>query len=59
MLGRVVVLLHMRSKIDCIHLDNMSYDGLWTWILGGCSVCETEMELRIHMWYRESSVGTY
>jgi hypothetical protein len=32
---------HARSGINCIHLDNRIYDGLWTWILGGCLVHET------------------
>jgi hypothetical protein len=45
MLGRVGALLirilvevecffstRVRSGIDCIHLDNGIYDGLWTWI---------------------------
>jgi hypothetical protein len=49
MLGRVAALLIRisvevecaRSGIDCIHLDNGIYDGLWTWIQGGCLVYET------------------
>jgi hypothetical protein len=55
MLGRVATLLNQdlgRSRviflalargqeIDCIHLDNGIYDGLWTWIQGGCLVHET------------------
>jgi hypothetical protein len=54
MLGRVAALLirisvevksfsstRVRSGIDCIHLDNGVYDGLWTWIQGGCLVQET------------------
>jgi hypothetical protein len=32
------------------------YDGLWTWIQGGCHVYETEMELRINVWISESSI---
>jgi hypothetical protein len=46
----------VRSGIDCIHLDNVIYDGLWTWIQGGCLVYKTEMELRINVWILESSV---
>jgi hypothetical protein len=30
-----------RLGIDCIHLDNGIYNGLWTWIQGGCLVHET------------------
>jgi hypothetical protein len=70
MLGRVAALLirdlsrsrvifsstRMRSGIDCIHLDNGIYDGLWTWIKSGCLVYETGMELRINVWIPESSV---
>jgi hypothetical protein len=54
LLGRVAALLirisvevecfsstRARSGIDCIHLDNGIYDGLWTWIQGGCLVHET------------------
>jgi hypothetical protein len=44
------------QEIDCIHLDNGIYDGLWTWIQAGCLVYETEMELRINVWIHESSV---
>jgi hypothetical protein len=53
MLGRVAALLNQdlgrssdfsstraRSGIDCIHLDNGIYDGLWTWIQSGCLVHE-------------------
>jgi hypothetical protein len=29
------------SGIDCIHHDNGIYDGLWTWIQGGCLAHET------------------
>jgi hypothetical protein len=46
----------VRLGIDCIHLDNGIYDGLWTWIQGGCLVYETEMELRINVWIPKSSV---
>jgi hypothetical protein len=30
--SRVIFLALARSGIDCIHLDNGIYDGLWTWI---------------------------
>jgi hypothetical protein len=59
MLGRVAALLirisvevelfsstRARSGIDCIHLDNEIYDGLWTWIQGGCLVHETKKGIR-------------
>jgi hypothetical protein len=40
--------------MDCIHLDNGIYDGLWTWIQGGCLVHETgKKELRIKVWIPE------
>jgi hypothetical protein len=51
----VIFLAHARSGIDCIHLDNGIYDGLWTWIQGGW-VYETGMELRINVRIPESSV---
>jgi hypothetical protein len=54
MLGRIAAMLirisvessdfsstRARSGIDCIHLDNEIYDGLWAWIQGGCLVHET------------------
>jgi hypothetical protein len=44
------------QALICIHLNNGIYDGLWTWIHGGCLVHETEMELRINVWIPESSV---
>jgi hypothetical protein len=55
--SRVIFLtLTCGQEIDCIHLDNGIYDGLWTWIQGGCLVYETKMELRINVWIPESSV---
>jgi hypothetical protein len=31
--SRVIFLALVRGQeIDCIHLDNEIYDGLWTWI---------------------------
>jgi hypothetical protein len=45
-----------RSGIDYIHLNNKIYDGLWTWIQGGCLVHETGKELRINVWIPKSSV---
>ena len=39
--SRVIFLALARGQeIDCIHLDNGIYDGLWTWIQGGCLVHE-------------------
>jgi hypothetical protein len=58
-LGRIRVIflaLARGQEIDCTHLDDGIYDGLWTWIKGGCLVCETEMELRINVWIPELSV---
>jgi hypothetical protein len=34
------------QEIDCIHLDNGIYDGLWAWIQGGCLVHETGKEIK-------------
>jgi hypothetical protein len=52
--SRVIFLALTRGQeIDCTHLDNGIYDGLWTWILSGCLVYEAEMELRINVWIPE------
>jgi hypothetical protein len=39
--SRVDALSMRQLGIDCIHLDNGIYDGLWIWIQGGCLVHET------------------